>query len=154
MLGLFTLIIFVLINYKIYRAKKGQTFQTLANLLVAPNQNSFQLPSPKQFFSEKFFPMVTQLAWSSIDLLTIWMMMILLISDAVFWNSYTKKLTVEELRSTGWGHFGYLYHTQMFPILEFWSFAISTFVRKPNLRKCKYKLKSIKNQQKLLTKMF
>ena len=105
MLGLFTLMIFVLINYKIYRAKKGQTFQTLANLLAALNQNSFQLPSPKQFFSDKFFPMVTQLAWSSIDLLTIWMMMILLISDAVFWNSYTKKLTVEELRSTGWGLF-------------------------------------------------
>ena len=93
--------------------------------------------SVKKLFSERFFPMVTKLAWSSIDLMTIWMMMILITSDAIFWNGYTKKLTVEEMRTTGWGHFGYLYHTQLFPQLTLWSYAFSTFIRKPNLRKCK-----------------
>ena len=76
--------------------------------------------------------------WSSIDLMTIWMMMILITSDAILWNGYIKKLTVEEMKTTGWGHFGYLYHTQLFPQLGLWSFAISTFLRKPNLRKCKW----------------
>ena len=136
LLSLFTLIIFALVNFKIYRAKKGQTFQTVVNLLVVPNQNSFQIASAKQFFSEKFFPMVTQLAWSSIDLMTIWMLMILLTGDAILWNGYMKKLTVEEIKTTGWGHFCYLYHQHLFPQLGLWSFAISTFLRKPKLRKC------------------
>ena len=88
-------------------------------------------------FSERFFPIATKFAWSSIDLMTIWMIMILLTGDAILWNGYMKKLTVEEIQTTGWGHFCYLYHTHIFAQLAHWIFAISTFLRKPNLRKCK-----------------
>ena len=87
-------------------------------------------------FSERFFPIATKFAWSSIDLMTIWMIMILLTGDAILWNGYMKKLTVEEIQTTGWGHFCYLYHVHLLTQLGLWSFAISTFVRKPNLRKC------------------
>ena len=155
-----TLTIFALTNYKIYQAKKKCTqryekYQALVSLLIVPYRN--QQPSQgleaslilqslnkekystwcKRFFSERFFPMVTKLAWSSVDLMTIWMMVILITSDAILWNGYIKKLTVEEIKTTGWGHFGYLYHTHLFPQFGLWSFAISTFVRKPNLRKRK-----------------
>ena len=153
-----TLTIFALTNYKIYQAKKKCTqryekYQALVSLLIVPHQQpseglktSLILQSLKieqystwckRFFSERFFPMVTKVAWSSIDLMTIWMVMILVTGDALLWNSYMKKLTVEEIKTTGWGHFGYLYHTHLFPQFGLWSFAISTFVRKPNLRKRK-----------------
>ena len=153
-----TLTIFALTNYKIYQAKKKCTqryekYQALVSLLIVPHQQpseglktSLILQSLKKekystwckhFFSERFFPMVTKVAWSSIDLMTIWMVMILVTGDALLWNGYMKKLTVEEIKTTGWGHFCYLYHTHIFAQLAHWIFAISTFLRKPNLRKCK-----------------
>ena len=153
-----TLTIFALTNYKIYQAKKKCTqryekYQALVSLLIVPHQQpseglktSLILQSLKieqystwckRFFSERFFPMVTKVAWSSIDLMTIWMVMILVTGDALLWNGYMKKLTVEEIKTTGWGHFCYLYHTHIFAQLAHWIFAISTFLRKPNLRKCK-----------------
>ena len=153
-----TLTIFALTNYKIYQAKKKCTqryekYQALVSLLIVPHQQpseglktSLILQSLKieqystwckRFFSERFFPMVTKVAWSSIDLMTIWMVMIFVTGDALLWNGYMKKLTVEEIKTTGWGHFCYLYHTHIFAQLAHWIFAISTFLRKPNLRKCK-----------------
>ena len=153
-----TLTIFALTNYKIHQAKKKCTqryekYQALVSLLIVPHQQpseglktSLILQSLKKekystwckrFFSERFFPMVTKVAWSSIDLMTIWMVMILVTGDALLWNGYMKKLTVEEIKTTGWGHFCYLYHTHIFAQLAHWIFAISTFLRKPNLRKCK-----------------
>ena len=159
-----TLTIFTLTNYKIYKAKKkcSKNYQALVALLIVPHQQASQRMKItqesltlqqlatkandnddkkskwfKHFFSERFFPMVTKLAWSSIDLMTIWMITILVTSDAILWNGYTKKLTVEEIKTTGWGRFCYLYHTHLFPQLGLWNFAVSTFLRKPNLRKCK-----------------
>ena len=159
-----TLTIFTLTNYKIYKAKKkcSKNYQALVALLIVPHQQASQRMKItqesltlqqlatkandnddkkskwfKHFFSERFFPMVTKLAWSSIDLMTIWMITILVTSDAILWNGYTKKLTVEEIKTTGWGCFCYLYHTHLFPQLGLWNFAVSTFLRKPNLRKCK-----------------
>ena len=109
--------------------------QALATPVVHQTNQSDQIES-KSIWT-RFFPYAKKIAWSSTDLITLYIPFILVTFDAILWNIYMKRLTITEMKTSSHGHFYYIYHQFINALLCLWSVAINTLVRKEKLRNCR-----------------
>ena len=138
--ALLTLLIYAMTNYKLYKAKKKQRqiealaaplVQLLINPVVAPKP-----PVPEAFWA-RFFPYANKFFRSSVNLVTMYIVVIIFVTEIFMWNFYMKKLSTMEMRTTTSGHFCYIYHQYFCAPLCLWSVAINTLIRNPEQRRCK-----------------
>ena len=61
----------------------------------------------------------------------------MVVTEAIQWNFFQKKLSVMEMKTTASGHFYYIYHQYIYAQLCLWIVAFNSMVRKADLRKCK-----------------
>ena len=139
LIAILTLVIYCGTNVKLFLAKrKLNRIQALSTpILHIPNND--EKTESKTIWAQ-FFPYAKNMAWSSIDLITLYVPFILITFDAILWNIYMKRLDLIEMKMSPYGHFYYIYHQFINPLLCLWSVAINTLVRKKNLRKCKVHL--------------
>ena len=142
-IALLTFGIYTIVNYKLYRAKKkSQKIQAIAAPLI---QLAMQPIQPlvnhqkKEAYWEKFFPYANKFLWSSVNLITMYIVVIMVVTEVILWNFYMKNFTILEMKSTTSGHFVYIYHQYILAQLCLWSVAINTLVRSAEQRKCKSK---------------
>ena len=64
--------------------------------------------------------------------------MFVIVGDSILWNKYTKELTASELQTSGMGQFCFLLHQYILGMVAVWTLVINTYLRKEELRKCKY----------------
>ena len=137
--ALLTILVYAYTNYKVYKAKKkNNRILALARTLV---ESKDQVQQPQQIsqenFCARFFPFAKKSFWSAVDLVSVYVVVIMLVVDAIQWNFFQKKLSVMEMKSTSSGHFYYIYHQHLYPQLFLWSIATNSLLRNQELRKCK-----------------
>ena len=124
--------------------QKMNRIQALATPIIRPQTaqshvSHFGQQEPKSIWAQ-FFPYAKKMAWSSVDLITLYFPLILVTFDAILWNVYMKRLTLIEMKLSPYGHFYYIYHQFINGLICLWSVAINALVRKENLRKCKLQI--------------
>ena len=136
LIAILTLVIYCGTNVKMFLTKRRlNRIQNLATPIIQPQNHLEQIESRTTW--AQFFPYAKKMAWSSVDLITLYIPFILVTFDAILWNVYMKRLSLIEMKLSSYGHFYYVYHQFINPLLCLWSVAINTLVRKKNLRKCK-----------------
>ena len=146
--ALFTLLIYAITNYKLYKAKKRRKqIQALAapliQLLIKPVVPEAQGDS--EAFWARYFPYANKFFWSSVNLVTMYTVVIIIVTEIIMWNFYMKKLSTMEMKTTTTGHFCYIYHQYFCAPLCLWSVAINSLVRNAEHRKCKNLIYFYKN---------
>ena len=135
LIAILTLVIYCGTNVKLFLAKrKMNRVQALATPIIKTPSHLEQIES-KSIWAQ-FFPYAKKIAWSSVDLITLYIPLILVTFDAILWNIYMKRLDLIQMKLSSYGHFYYIYHQFINALLCLWSVAINTLVRKKNLRKC------------------
>ena len=150
LIAIVTLYVYAGTNEKLYLSKrKMDKIQTLATVNITPQNQSDRAES--NVIWTKYFPYAKKFAWSSVDLITLYVPLILVTFDSILWNGYMKKLSIMEMKTTSYGHFYYIHHQYIFGLLCTWSVAINSFARNKKLRKCKIfsKLINYLNQHNL-----
>ena len=136
--ALFTIIVYAITSHKLYKARKtSDRILGLAEPLIQPAKKLDPDKKKEDVFWAGVFPHVAKFFYSTVDLITSYMIVIIIVMDTVLWNGYMKKLSVDEMKSTSSGHFYYIYHQHLYPLLFLWSIAISSFLRNAELRKRK-----------------
>ena len=140
--ALITIVTYAVTSYKLYKAKKksdqilGLAKPLILPILKMPHLKSEQLKN-KDVFIARVFPYASKFFYSTVDLITTYMIVIVIVMDTILWNGYMKKLSVMEMKSTSSGHFYYIYHQHLYPQLFLWSIATNSLLRNKELRKCK-----------------
>ena len=137
--ALLTILVYAFTNYKVYKAKKkNNRILALARTLVESKDQGQQ---PQQIsqenFCARFFPFAKKSFWSAVDLVTVYIVVIMLVVDAIQWNFFQKKLSVMEIKTTPYGHFYYIHHQYLNAQLCLWFVAFNLLARNADLRKCK-----------------
>ena len=137
--ALFTIIVYAITSHKLYKARKtSDRILGLAEPLIQKSKKLEPDKKEEDVFWSGVFPHVAKFFYSTVDLITSYMIVIIIVMDTVLWNGYMKKLSVDEMKSTSSGHFYYIYHQHLYPLLFLWSIAISSFLRNAELRKRKF----------------
>ena len=127
----FTLIIYGSISVKLSTAKK------LLEMAGLP-QFQTQLQEKPNNILARIFPFVNKWARSSMQLGSLYISMLAVVSDAYFWMMKTNKMTPFEVKTTTMGGFGYFWHTFALPGIVNLLVAFRIFSKEKEFKKCKY----------------
>ena len=127
----FTLIIYGSISVKLSTAKK------LLEMAGQP-QSQTQLQEKPNNILARIFPFVNKWARSSMQLGSLYISMLAVVSDAYFWMMKTNKMTPFEVKTTTMGGFGYFWHTFALPGIVNLLVAFRIFSKEKEFKKCKY----------------
>ena len=146
-IAIITILVYSLTNYNLYQAKKKsnrvlalaeplvKTIATVATVQIAhPTQ---QPQESKERIWGLYFPYAKKLFRSVLDLSTLYIVVFMVVTEAIQWNFFQKKLSVMEMKTTASGHFYYIYHQYIYAQLCLWIVAFNSMIRKADLRKCK-----------------
>ena len=130
--AMLTIVVYALTNYNLYKAKKkSNRVLALAEPLV------HQSKQPQELKCGRYFPFAKKFFWSVLDLVTLYIVVVMVVTEAIQWNFFQKKLSVMEMKTTPSGHFYYIYHQYIYAQLCLWIVAFNSLVRNADLRKCK-----------------
>ena len=147
-ISLFTLVTYTGVSFRLALEKR--------EIRLQEQQQVFHLQ--QNGFFDKLFPHVSKYAWSTLDLKNLYVSifssehytykvyvwfpnqscMFVIVGDSILWNKYTKELTARELQTSGMGQFCFLLHQYILGMVAVWTLVINTYLRKEELRKCKY----------------
>ena len=133
-----TILVYALTNYKVYKAKKKNNH--ILALAIPLVQLKGQVQQPKisqENFCARYFPFAKKSFWSAVDLVSVYVVVIMLVVDAIQWNFFQKKLSVMEMKTTLYGHFYYIHHQYLNAQLCLWFVAFNLLARNADLRKSK-----------------
>ena len=133
-----TIIVYALTNYRFFKAKKkNNRILALAAPLVQSNDHEEQLQISQENFLAQCFPVAKGNFWSMLDLVTLYIVVIMFVTESIQWNFFQKKLSVMEMKTTPAGHFYYIHHQYINAQLCLWLVAFNSLARNADLRKCK-----------------
>ena len=126
---IFTIAVYGYISVKLSTAKKSLEMAGL------PFQTNIKKPDG---ILSRIFPFVNKWARSSMQLGSLYVSMIAVVSDAYFWMMKTNQMTSYEVKTTSAGKFGYFWHTFALPGVVNLLVAFRIFSQEKDFKKRKF----------------
>ena len=125
----FTITIYGYISVRLVTAKKSLETAGI------PSQPNIEKPNG---LLSRIFPFVNKWARSSMQLGTLYVSMIAVVSDAYFWMMKTNQMTPYEVKTSTAGKFGYFWHTFALPGVVNLLVAFRIFSQEKDFKKRKF----------------